>query len=300
MSRLALQPTLPMPTLSPTGGQVPLLLVDGHNLLWGATFGFPTPIYSRDKTRLLTGLFAFFALLRVAIRDDLPGAAPEVIVVFDGEYGAAGRQQTHDGYKASRPTDDQALLPLQFLPDVKRGLDHCGIAWIELEYAEADDVIATLARATPEPRQVIILSRDRDYYQLVTDRVEILNTRFRAGRKLVTPAEVYARHQVTPAQWVDFRALTGDPADEIPGVRGIGAKTAATLLAGGLTVDDLPSSGRLTTGRARAVAEQFELALKWRDMIRLKTDLELSRWPTGHPSPPLPRPADVVEELGLW
>lgn len=110
-----LPPTLPMPTLYGTSPQAPLLLVDGHNLLWGATFGFPAPIYSRDKTRLLTGLFAFFALLRVGIRDDVPGAAPEIVVVFDGEHGAAGRQQAHDGYKASRPTDDQALLPLKFL-----------------------------------------------------------------------------------------------------------------------------------------------------------------------------------------
>ncbi len=236
----------------------------------------------------------------MAIRDDVPGAGPEVIVVFDGEHGAAGRQQTHEGYKASRPTDDQARLPLTFLPDVKRGLDHCGIAWIELEYAEADDVIATVVHATAAPRPVIIMSLDKDYYQLITDRVVVLNTRFRAGRKLMTPDEVYRRHQVTPAQWADYRALVGDPADEIPGVRGIGAKTAATLLDGGLTLDELPSSGRLATGRAQAVAEQFEVALKWRDMIRLNTGLELSRWPTGDTSPPLPRPADVVEQLSLW
>ncbi|MGH8571439.1 MAG: 5'-3' exonuclease H3TH domain-containing protein, partial [Gammaproteobacteria bacterium] len=95
-------------------------------------------------------------------------------------------------------------------------------------------------------------------------------------------------------------ALTGDPADEIPGVSGIGAKTAATLLAGGLTLDDLPSSGRLATGRARAVAEQFELALTWRDMIRLDAGLDLPRWPIGEISPQLPRPADIVEELLLW
>jgi DNA polymerase-1 len=198
MSHSSIQLALPTPTLDGTGTQVPLLLVDGHNLLWGATFGFPAPIYSRDKTRLLTGLFAFFALLRVAIRDNVPGAAPEVIVVFDGEHGAASRQQSHEGYKANRPTDDQARLPLQFLPDVKRGLDHCGIAWIELDYAEADDVIATVGHATPAPRPVIIMSRDRDYYQLITDRVVVLNTRFRAGHKLVTPEEVYRRHQVTP------------------------------------------------------------------------------------------------------
>lgn len=65
------------------------------------------------------------------------------------------------------------------------------------------------------------MSRDRDYYQLVTDRVVVLNTRFRAGQKLVTLEGVYARHQVRPAQWADFRALAEDAADEIPGVRGI-------------------------------------------------------------------------------
>jgi DNA polymerase-1 len=293
-------PTLPLLARAGTDPSTRLLLVDGHNLLWGATFGFPAPIYSRDKTRLLTGLFAFFALLRVAIRDDVPGGAPEVIVVFDGEHGAAIRQQAHDGYKASRSGDEAALAPLRFLPDVKRGLDTCGIAWIELEHAEADDAIATLVQATPGSRQVIIMSRDQDYYQLVTNHVVVLNTRFRAGHKLVTPAEVYARHRVTPAQWADFRALSGDPADEIPGVQGIGAKTAADLLAGGLTLDDLPASGRLATGRGRTVAQQYDLALKWRNMIRLNTDLELPRLPTGAASPDLPRPADVVEQLGLW
>lgn len=294
------QLAIPMPTDADGSGTPPLLLVDGHNLLWGATFGFPAPIFSRDKTRLLTGLFAFFALLRVAIRDDVPGGSPEVIVVFDGQYGSAGRKEEHAGYKASRPVDDDAMLPLQFLPDIKRGLDNCGIAWVELDFAEADDVIASLVHETLDTRQVIILSRDRDFYQLVNERVEILNTRFRAGQKLVKPDGVYARHQVAPCQWADFRALSGDPADEIPGVRGIGAKTAASLLKGGLTLDDLPSSGRLTTGRGRVVAEQFDLALKWRDMIRLDANLELPLKPTGEPSPILPAPRDVVEELGLW
>ena len=144
------------------------------------------------------------------------------------------------------------------------------------------------------------MSRDTDYYQLVTDRVVVLNTRFRAGRKLITPTEVYTRHQVTPAQWADYRALSGDPADDIPGVQGIGAKTAASLLAGGLTLEDLPASGRLTHGRGRTLAEQYELALTWRNMIRLNTDLDLPRSPTGDPSPQLPRPADIVEQLGLW
>ena len=128
----------------------------------------------------------------------------------------------------------------------------------------------------------------------------VLNTRFRAGRKRVTPHEVYMRHRVIPAQWADFRALAGDPADETPGVRGIGAMTAATLLEGGLTLDELPRSGRLATGRARAVTDQFELARTWRDMIRLDAGLDPPRRPTGETSPQLPRPADVVEKLRLW
>jgi DNA polymerase-1 len=277
----------------------PLLLVDGHNLLWGATFGFPAEIRSRDKTRLLTGLFGFFALLRVAIREDLP-APPEVIVVFDGQYGASSRQQADPSYKAQRPAGDAALAPIGFLPDVKRGLDACAVTWIEIGHAEADDLIAALVRASGGTRRIAIMSRDKDFYQLITSNVTVLNTKMRPGHRHIGPAAVYARHQVTPAQWPDYRALTGDPADNIPGVRGVGAKTAATLLAGGMTLDDLPASGRLGTGRGKAVRDQYALALKYRDMIRLNPGIALPATPDGQPSLPLPRPADIIETLGLW
>jgi len=285
-------------TAAPGQAQPPLLLVDGHNLLWGATFGFPAEIRSRDKTRLLTGLFGFFALLRVAIREDLP-APPEVIVVFDGQYGATGRQQADPSYKAQRPAGDAALAPILFLPDVKRGLDACAITWTEISHAEADDLIAALV-ATSGRRRILIMSRDKDFYQLITGSVTVLNTKMRSGHRHIDPAAVYARHQVTPAQWPDYRALTGDPADNIPGVRGIGHKTAAALLAGGLTLDDLPASGRLDAGRGRTVRDQYALALKYRDMIRLDPRITLPAAPAGHASPPLPRPADIVEALGLW
>lgn len=76
--------------------------------------------------------------------------------------------------------------------------------------------------------------------------------------------------------------------------------TAAALLAGGLTLDDLPASGRLTASRGRTVREQLHLALKYRDMIRLNPHLNLPAAPSRQPSAPLPRPADIVEELGLW
>ncbi|WP_329491795.1 hypothetical protein OG618_35810 [Kitasatospora sp. NBC_01246] len=136
-----------------------MLLVDGFNLLWAGTFGFPAPIHSRDKTRELTGLFAFFPLLRAAIRDDLDVTEPEVLVVFDGEHGSAERAATDQEYKANREATPEALKPLQFLTPVKDGLDAHGIRWIEVDDTEADDVIATLATRAADSRPALIMSR---------------------------------------------------------------------------------------------------------------------------------------------
>ncbi|MBP2474824.1 DNA polymerase-1 [Crossiella equi] len=281
---------------------VPLLLVDGHNLLWRAAFGFPAAILSRDKTRDLTAEFGFFALLRVAIRDELP-EPPEVLVVFDGEHGAAERKDSDADYKANRVLDEAALKPLRAIPHVQRALTDYGIAWIEIDTAEADDVIATLVTVTrnqaPE-RQVRIMSGDRDFYQLVDDRVHALNTVMKRGRRHIGPAEVVERYGVTPDQWPDFCALKGDSADNIPGVKGIGEGTAAKLLTGGLRLDQLLASGRLTGVKKTKVIDAWEQVLAWRDLIRMRTDLDLPHHPTGHPTRELPKPADVIEKLGLW
>ena len=242
---------------------VPLLLVDGHNLLFRACFGTPAQIMSRDsEPRVITTQFMFFALLRKAVTSELR-SWPEIIAVFDGEHGSAARKETDPGYKATRPAGEQALRPILALADVKAGLDACGITWAEDPRQEADDVIATIAAAAPG-RDVLIMSADQDYYQLLRDpapglgAVRVLNTARRAGGRLISPADVVARYGVTPAQYPDFRALCGDAADNIPGVRGIGGKTAAALLAGGLVLEDLPASGRLAGGRGLAVTATWE------------------------------------------
>ncbi|WP_433216726.1 5'-3' exonuclease [Microtetraspora malaysiensis] len=276
----------------------PLLLVDGHNLVWRAAFGFPAPICSRDKTRDLTGVFGFFALLRVAIRDEIPDP-PEVIVVFDGEYGSAARKETDPSYKANRVADETMLNPIRALPDIKRGLDAYGIAWTEIDDAEADDTIATLVhRASGRTR--LIMSADRDFYQLVTADVRVLNTVMHPGKRHIGPGEVIERYGVTPAQWPCFRALCGDPSDNIPGVHGIGQVTAARLLAGGLALDDLLKSGRLSGAKGQRVRDAFEQVMAWREMIRARIDVPVPCRPSGNPSPVLPAPAEVVEKLGLW
>ncbi|OHV63663.1 5'-3' exonuclease H3TH domain-containing protein [Pseudofrankia sp. BMG5.36] len=285
---------------------VPLLLVDGHNLLFRACFGTPAQIYSRDSARRdITTQFMFFALLRKAVTAEL-GSWPEVFVVFDGEHGAASRQATDPGYKANRPSDDQARRPLGALADIKTGLDLFAVTWLELADAEADDIIATLTHTARLTRDVLILSTDQDYYQLLAEpagqggSVRILNTARRPGTRLVGPADVLARYGVTPAQFPDLRALAGDPADNIPGIRGVGTKTAAALLADGLTLDHLPTSGRLGGTRGAAIQAAWPQVLAWRDMIRLHCDVPLPHVPSGLPIPPLPIPGEIITKLGLW
>ncbi|MEV7026692.1 5'-3' exonuclease H3TH domain-containing protein [Kitasatospora sp. NPDC093558] len=278
----------------------PLLLVDGFNLLWAGTFGFPAPIFSRDKTRELTGLFAFFALLRATIRDDLDVAQPEVLVVFDGEHGAADRVAADQDYKANREATPEALKPLQFLAPVKDGLDAYGIRWVEVDDAEADDVIATLAARAAGSRPVLVMSRDMDFYQLLNDRVRILNRSRKASQRIITADEVLTRYGVTPAQWPAFRALTGDKSDNIPGVRGVGPKVAATLLRDGLRLRDLPCSGRLAGAKGAAITTAWEDVLRWEAMITVRRDIDVPVTLGGEASPQLPKPADVVEKLGLW
>ena len=280
----------------------PLLLVDGHHLLWRGAFGFPAPIFSRDKTRELTAEFAFFALLRVAVREEF-ASPPEIIVVFDGQHGAAERQSADGDYKANRVVDEAALKPIRAIPHVQEALTIYELAWIEIDTAEADDVIATLVtnvRRDEPGRKAWIMSGDRDFYQLVDEHVVVLNTAMKRGTRHIGPEAVRSRFQVDPAQWADFRALTGDPADNIAGVKGIGTNTAAKLLAGGITLEHLHASGRLVGAKGAAVDRAWKDVLAWRDLIRMRTDLDLPTRPTGRPSPALPRPADVIEKLGLW
>ncbi|MCX4826464.1 hypothetical protein OG883_43275 [Streptomyces sp. NBC_01142] len=278
----------------------PLFLVDGFNVLWRGHFGFPAPIFSRDKQRNLTGLFAFFALLRVTLRDDLDTDAAEVCVVLDGEHGSADRKDADAGYKANRESTPEALAPLQFLTPMKEALDAYGIAWVEIDDAEADDVVATLVHRHPD-RTIRIMSADQDYYQLLDgDRVRIINRSRKASKRIVTAVEVLERYGVTPAQWPDYRALTGDKSDNLPGVKGIGAKTAAELLTGGLSLDELPDSGRLVGTKGVAITQAWDDVLRWRDLSQMRRDVPVRWQSTGQPSPTLPRPAEVIENLGMW
>lgn len=269
-----------------------LLLVDGHNLLHRAAFGFPARITSRGG-RDITCAFGFFALLRAAARSlDEP---PQIVVVFDGQNGAAARRTILPSYKPPVAGDDEVFADL---PAIRDGLDLLGIPCIEDDRWEADDVIATLIDQAPGRRR-LVMSTDKDFYQLLDRQTFLLNSTRRADQRIIDAAEVHARHLVHPDQWCDYRALTGDPSDNIPGIRGIGPVTAARTLAGGVHLDDLDKLGRLDSRAGALIRHHWETLIAARSLIRLRSDLPVQP-PTSRTQHELPPAPEIVGRLGLW
>ncbi|MFV2198724.1 5'-3' exonuclease [Nocardiopsis sp. LOL_012] len=280
--------------MSPT----PLLLVDGHHLLYRCHFGFPARITSRDGTRDLTGVFGFLALLRKA--HSAHAADHQTVVVFDGEHGSTARAQADPAYKANRADADHS--PIQSLPDTKRGLDLAGVPWTEIDTAEGDDVIATLTTgAVQADRPVLVMSGDRDLLQLLDQpRTRVLNTAATAERQITAAADVLDRFGVLPRQWPDYRALTGDPSDNIPGVRGVGPVTARRLLSGGIGLDEMLASDRLSGTVGRRVLAHRQDLLRWRELIHLDHKVPLTPAPDTGPTPQLLPAARILDGLRLW
>ncbi|WP_411140908.1 5'-3' exonuclease H3TH domain-containing protein [Streptomyces sp. x-80] len=273
---------------------VPLLLVDGHNLLHRAWFGFAARIWNHDKSIDRTGVFGFAALLRKA--QEQHASRSEVFVVFDAEDGSQARAELDGQYKAQRAAPDLGMI--ESLPLVKAALDHCGVRWIEQDGCEADDVIATLtAQARAGERPVEVMSTDKDYIQLLADTgVRLLNTGLALERRYTTGAHIAPRYGVQAEQWADYRALTGDPADNIAGLRGVGPKTAARLLAGGRRLEHIPADELRP-----AWHEQWPQVQQWREMIKLDTKADLPEdLLAGLPTPSLPRAPALLEALRLW
>lgn len=268
-----------------------LFLVDGNNVLWRAAHAPAAPFLSRDG-RVLTPVFRFFTLLRRAL--GTYGLFSECVVCFDGAQGWSHRLAIDGSYKSNRHYESKDVSFMAWLPEIRAALGSAGVACVEHERHEADDVIATIAARGG--RRVRIVSTDRDYYQLVGPSVTVVNAK---SRPALVDGGVVERHGVTPDQWCDFRALAGDASDGIPGVRGVGPKAAARLLSGGLTLEDLEETGRLETSVGRRVRERWQDVARWRELIRLRTDVPISYEATRKPTPALPSPNAVCRELGL-
>src|SRR4051794_30652844 len=201
-----------------------LFLIDGNSLVYRAFFALPESIATSDG-RPTNAIFGFASMLVKLITDH--GVAP-TIVVWDA--GSSGRKEVYAEYKAQRRTQPD-LLREQW-PSLAPLVEAFGYTNLRVDGYEADDVIASLAeKARQEGIPVMIVTGDRDAFQLVGDGVKVMATaRGITETKIYDAEAVKDRYGIEPELIPDFYGLKGDTSDNIPGVPGIGEKTASDLL----------------------------------------------------------------------
>jgi len=251
-----------------------LLLVDGLNLIrrvYAAQPGVDGPERARE------GRDSSARSLQRAQREVAPTHA---VVVLEGPE-PTWRHRLHPGYKEGHAPMPEALGAA--LPEFREAFAELGVPSFELPGTEADDVIGTLAvKVAAAGGQAIILSTDRIFLQLLSDRVKV---RDHFGKRFVDGDEVVRRFGVDAERLLDLLALTGDSSNSIPGVPGVGPKTAAKLLAAwgsleavlALAHEPAASDGppRLTPTLARKLIAHADDARLARSLLALRTDLEL-------------------------
>jgi DNA polymerase-1 len=257
-----------------------LLLLDGHSLAYRAFYALPTDL-ATSSGQVTNAVYGFTSMLIKVVGDEHPDhlavafdtAAPTFRKEKDATY-KAGRKETPDLFRSQLPLIHQVLETL-------------AVPILEVDGVEADDVIATLAeRAAGDDIEVIVVTGDRDSYQLVRDpHIRVLyNKRGVSDYALYDEAGILDRTGVTPVQYPQYAALRGDTSDNLPGVPGIGEKTAAKLVSTYDTLesifehlDDLPPKQRQNLGEHRdQVFHNREMSILQRD-VPLDVDVDRLR-----------------------
>ena len=203
-----------------------IILVDGNNLLFRSFYAtaYKGVIMRNSKGFPTNALYGFINMMHKTIEEEKP---EYILVAFD--RGKTFRHDKYEEYKAGRAAMPEDL-GLQF-PKAKEVLDAMGIKHFDINNYEADDIIGTLARIVDEEDQFIatIVSSDKDLLQLISDEVtvKLLKT---SGYIMMDKNEFKATYKTDPIRMIDLKALMGDASDNIPGVKGIGEKTAITLI----------------------------------------------------------------------
>ena len=200
-----------------------LLLLDGHSLAYRAFFALPAENFSTSTGQHTNGVYGFVAMLINVLRDEDP---THVAVAFDVSR-ATFRSEEYAEYKAGRSATPDAFAGQ--IPLLQEVLDALNISHVQLEGYEADDIIATLATQGREAgMEVLICSGDRDTLQLVGERTTVLYPKKGVSDLArMTPDAVMDKYGVGPERYSDLAALVGEQSDNLPGVPGVGPKTAA-------------------------------------------------------------------------
>ncbi|MEO5980763.1 MAG: 5'-3' exonuclease H3TH domain-containing protein, partial [Pedococcus sp.] len=249
-----------------------LLLLDGHSLAYRAFFALPVENFSTSTGQHTNAVYGFTSMLINVLRDEQP---THLAVAFDVSRKTF-RSEEYAEYKATRsatPSEFQGQVAL-----VREVLDALRIRHVQLDGFEADDVIATLTtQATAQGMDVVICSGDRDAFQLVTDKVTLLYpVRGVSEVWRMDPKAVEEKYLVSPARYSDLAALVGETSDNLPGVPGVGPKTAAKWLGLYGDLQGVVAHADEIKGKAgESLREHLNGVLRNRRLNHLLTDLEL-------------------------
>ena len=249
-----------------------LFLLDGHSLSYRAFFALP-PTLATSTGQVTNAVYGFTSMLIKLLGEERPDL---IAVAFD--IGAPTvRLEKYAEYKAGRPeAPDEFRQQLGLIVEV---LETLAIPVIGVEGHEADDAIATLAlEASGRGIDTVIVTADRDFFQLVRPGITVMfNVKGISDIRLYDVEAVTERFGLPPGRYLDYVALKGDPSDNIPGVPGVGEKTASRLVQEFGTIEELLRKTDELKGKLKSSIEAAgdQLTLN-KDLARLKTDVELS------------------------
>jgi 5'-3' exonuclease len=260
------------------------LLLDVSSLTYRAFFAMPDTVKAPDG-HPINAVYGYLDMVTRLIASRRPD---EVVHVYDHDWRPVARTDIYAGYKSTRPEEPEAITTQFRL--LRTVLDHTGLLQAQSEGWEAEDAIGAFAVEADEPDLVEIVSGDRDLIQVVRDPVVKLLYTLRGVSELAEydEAAVLAKYGVPASRYVDFAILRGDPSDALPGVKGVGEKTARELVNAYPSLDALledaatplvrdgPLKGK--TSLKRKILEAREYIEAMRRLVPVNASAPLSVW----------------------
>ena len=249
-----------------------LFVIDGHALCYRAYYAFINNPLRNSKGQNTSAIFGFARMLFKLIEDQKPDY---LITAFDPPKKSF-RFRLFPEYKAKRQKMPDDLRPQ--IEEIKNMLSELGIKRIEHEDYEADDVLGTIAsKYSSGDIEVVLVTGDKDAYQLVNENVKIY-----ANKKGITDFELYDREKIIeklglpPESVIDYMALMGDTSDNIPGVQGVGEKTALKLISEYNTLDNLYEHLEEIKGKVKEyLSDKKDMAYLSKDLVTIRTDVPI-------------------------
>ncbi|MFD6495795.1 DNA polymerase I, partial [Streptomyces sp. NPDC060188] len=255
-------------------GRPRLMLMDGHSLAYRAFFALPAENFTTATGQPTNAIYGFASMLANTLRDEAP---THFAVAFDVSR-KTWRSEEFTEYKANRSkTPDEFKGQVELIGEL---LDAMHAQRFAVDGFEADDIIATLAtQAEAEGFEVLIVTGDRDSFQLVSEHTTVLYpTKGVSELTRFTPEKVVEKYGLTPAQYPDFAALRGDPSDNLPGIPGVGEKTAAKWINQFGSFADLVERVDEVKGKAgQNLRDHLEAVKLNRRLTEMVKDVELPR-----------------------